>query len=178
MNRLLPGIFLFGFVHLPCAGWAQPIPPEPRLVADSAAGLKTIQTWYVEETGLWKTTGWWNAANALTVLADYSKLSDTPDFGPVIANTFERNSQKHFLNKFYDDEGWWALGWAGAYELTHEARYLEMAEQIFADMAAGWDDTCGGGIWWKKPKQYKNAIANELFLSVAAKLASLTQDAY
>jgi predicted alpha-1,6-mannanase (GH76 family) len=53
-----------------------------------------------------------------------------------------------------------------------------MSETIFADMSGGWDDTmCGGGIWWKKPKQYKNAIANELFLSVAAKLASLTQDA-
>ncbi len=113
MNRLLPGIFLFGFVHLPCAGWAQPTPPDPRrvteFVADSAAGLKAHQTWYVEETGLWKTTGWWNAANALTVLTDYSKLSDTPDFRPTIANTFERTSQKHFLNEYYDDEGWWAL---------------------------------------------------------------------
>ena len=105
-------------------------------------------------------------------------MSNTPDFLPVLANTFDRNSKKNFLNEYYDDEGWWALGWAGAYELTHEARYLEMAELIFADMAGGWDDTiCGGGIWWKKPKQYKNAIANELFLSVAAKLASLTPDA-
>jgi predicted alpha-1,6-mannanase (GH76 family) len=182
MNCLTPKVLLFGVLLLPRAGWTQPNPPDSKraaeFIANSAAGLTTLQTWYVQETGLWKTTGWWNAANALTVLDDYSKLSDTPDFRAIIANTFERTSQKHFLNEYYDDEGWWALGWAGAYELTHDARYLEMSETIFADMSGGWDDTmCGGGIWWKKPKQYKNAIANELFLSVAAKLASLTQDA-
>jgi predicted alpha-1,6-mannanase (GH76 family) len=140
-------------------------------------GLKTLQGWYAEETGLWKTTNWWNAANAVTMIGNYSKLSDTPDFRTILSNTFERNSQKNFLNEYYDDEGWWALGWAGAYELTHDERYLAMSETIFADMAGGWDETCGGGIWWKKPKQYKNAIANELFLAVAAKLASLTPDA-
>src|ERR1035437_2721414 len=168
MNRRAPEALLFGLLLLPSAGWAQPTPPDPKrameFVANSAAGLKTLQTWYVEETGRWKTTGWWNAANALTVVVDYSKLSGTPDFRPILANTFERNSQKNFLNEYYDDQGWWALGWAGAYELTHDARYLEMAELIFVDMAGGWDDACGGGIWWKKPKQYKNAIANELFL--------------
>jgi predicted alpha-1,6-mannanase (GH76 family) len=180
MNRLRAEALVLGLLLVPRLGWAQPTPPDPKraaeFLADAAAGFKTLQTWYVEETGLWKTTGWWNAANALTVLVGYSKLNHTPDFLPTMANTFERNSQKHFLNEYYDDEGWWALGWAGAYELSHDARYLEMAERIFADMSGGWDDTCGGGIWWKKPKQYKNAIANELFFSVAAKLASLTQD--
>jgi predicted alpha-1,6-mannanase (GH76 family) len=180
MARIPPQMVLFGLLLLPGVGWTQPTPSDSKrateFATESAAGLKVLQTWYVEETGLWKTTNWWNAANAVTVLADFSKLSDTPDFRPTLANTFERNSQKRFLNEYYDDEGWWALGWAGAYELTHETRYLEMAEQIFADMAGGWDDTCGGGIWWKKPKQYKNAIANELFLAVAARLASLTQD--
>lgn len=179
VNRLLRNLLLAG-VLLPCAGRSQYNAPDPRraaeLLSESAAGLQTLQGWYVEETGLWKTTGWWNAANGLTVLVDYAKLSDTPDLRATIANTFDRNSQKNFLNEYNDDEGWWALAWAGAYELTHEARYLAMAETIFADMAAGWDDTCGGGIWWKKPRQYKNAIANELFLSVAAKLASLTPD--
>ncbi len=181
MNRITPKLLLFGLSLLPCTGWAQKTPPDSKraaeFLAESAAGLKTLQSWYTEDTGLWKTTNWWNAANAVTVLDSYSKLSDTPDFRPVFANTFERNSKKNFLNDYYDDEGWWALGWAGAYEVTHEARYLEMAELIFADMSGGWDDTtCGGGIWWKKPKQYKNAIANELFLSVAAKLASLVPD--
>ena len=49
-----------------------------------------------------------------------------------------------------------------------------MAESIFTDMSGGWDDTCGGGIWWKKDRHYKNAIANELFLSVSSHLASRT----
>jgi predicted alpha-1,6-mannanase (GH76 family) len=181
MNRLIHEVLLFALLLPPCAGWAQGTSsPDAKRAAeflsDSAAGLKTLQGWYAEDTGLWKTTNWWNAANAVTMIVDYSKLSGTPDFQATLANTFERNSKKSFLNDYYDDEGWWALGWAGAYELTHEARYLAMSESIFADMAGGWDDTCGGGIWWKKPKQYKNAIANELFLSVAAKLASLTQD--
>jgi predicted alpha-1,6-mannanase (GH76 family) len=37
---------------------------------------------------------------------------------------------------------------------------------------AGWDETCGGGIWWSKDRKYKNAIANEVFLSVAGHLAN------
>jgi predicted alpha-1,6-mannanase (GH76 family) len=52
-----------------------------------------------------------------------------------------------------------------------------MAESIFGDMTGGWDDTCGGGIWWKKDRHYKNAIANELFLSIAAHLAARTNGA-
>jgi predicted alpha-1,6-mannanase (GH76 family) len=147
-------------------------------LAKSGAGLKTLQTWYVPETGLWRTTNWWNAANGTTVLVSYSKLSGSSEFRPVIANTFEHAPGKFpkFLNEYWDDEGWWALAWAGAYELTHESRYLDMADQIFVDMTKGWDDTCGGGIWWRKDKRYKNAIANELFLSVAARLADLTND--
>jgi predicted alpha-1,6-mannanase (GH76 family) len=147
-------------------------------LAKSAAGLTTLQTWYVPETGLWQTTNWWNAANGVTVLVNYSKTSGSPEFLPVIANTFEHAPNKFpkYLNEYWDDEGWWALAWIGAYELTHEARYLEMADQIFVDMTKGWDETCGGGIWWRKDKRYKNAIANELFLSVAANLANVAKD--
>jgi len=172
----MPVAILASLSLLAACAWSQ---PATDFLANSAAGLKTLQAWYVPETGLWQTTNWWNAANGITMLVRYSKLSASPEFRPVIANTFERNSHgkfPDFLNEYWDDEGWWALAWAGAYELTHEARYLEMADRIFADMTKGWDDTCGGGIWWRKDKHYKNAIANELFLSVAATLANLTKD--
>src|ERR1017187_2612672 len=175
-------VLLIALLLLPHSATGGLAPSDPKVatsfLADSAVGIRALQTWYMRDTGLWRTTIWWNAANAVTVLARYSKLSGSSEFRAVIANTFKRNSGGKFLNEFYDDEGWWALAWAGAYESSHDARYLEMAELIFADMATGWDDTCGGGIWWKKGWHYKNAIANELFLSAAAKLANLVRDAH
>ena len=82
-----------------------------------------------------------------------------------------------FLNNYYDDEGWWALAWIDAYDLTAQPQYLAMARSIFTDMSGAWDDTCGGGIWWSKDRTYKNAIANELFFAVSASLARRGTDA-
>ncbi|TGO81451.1 hypothetical protein BPOR_1148g00020 [Botrytis porri] len=80
-----------------------------------------------------------------------------------------------FLNDYYDDEGWWALGWIQAYDVTGNGDYLTMAADIFADMKNGASTPCSNGdagIWWDKPNTYVNAIANELYLSVAAHLAN------
>ena len=128
---------------------------------------------YKPEKGVFDTMGWWNSANAITTLADESSAGQSSEFAATFANTFKQAQLQHpnFLNKFYDDEGWWALAWLGAYEKQGNEAYLHMAQTIFDDMAGGWDDTCGGGIWWNKDRNYKNAIANELFLSVAARLA-------
>jgi predicted alpha-1,6-mannanase (GH76 family) len=151
--------------------------------------VDALQQWYVPRTGLYRTTGWWNSANAITAVTDYMRASGEKTYLGVLENTFvkaqitvPKDQQKvdgkemtgfpGFLNKYYDDEGWWALAWIDAYDLTHEKRYLAMAQSIFVDMAGGWDEACGGGIWWSKDRKYKNAIANELFLSVAAHLAN------
>jgi predicted alpha-1,6-mannanase (GH76 family) len=148
-------------------------------VAVSSPAFQALLTWFDEGTGLYKTTGWWNSANITTVLVDYSRLSKSKQYFATLADTFvaAQNAHAGFLNKYYDDEGWWLLAWVDAYDLTGDKVYLSMAESIFADMAASWDDTCGGGIWWSKDRNYKNAIANELFLSGAAHLANRSSDA-
>jgi len=151
-------------------------PPVSTYLEQSTDAIQTLQGWYTPSTGLFQSTGWWNSANAITVLVDYARVSKTTQYNALIANTFTaaQKTSPGFLNKYYDDEGWWALAWIDAYDLTRNKDYLSMAESIFADMAASWDDTCGGGIWWSKDKDYKNAIANELFLSVAAHLVNRT----
>jgi predicted alpha-1,6-mannanase (GH76 family) len=136
-----------------------------------------LQRWYDEETGLWNTEGWWNAANSLTILVDSSRLLHTARHREVINHTYSKYAPVQFLiNKYYDDEGWWGLAWVDAYDLTGDRDYLKTAAVIFHDMTTGWDDTCGGGLWWTKDRKYKNAIANQLFLSLAAHLANRASD--
>jgi predicted alpha-1,6-mannanase (GH76 family) len=167
--------FAFAAVSLPA--WAQPKASshdEVTLGHVAALAVHRLQSWYDPATGLYKTTGWWNSANAVTTLANYSRATSDKQYDDAFSNvlTAAQHTSKGFLNDYYDDEGWWALAWIDAYDLTHEQEYLEMAASIFADMAGGWDDSCSGGIWWSKERKYKNAIANELFLSVAAHLAT------
>ncbi|KXL50569.1 glycoside hydrolase family 76 protein [Acidomyces richmondensis BFW] len=157
-------------------------------------------------------TGWWNSANCLTVIADLAAIDQkikAESYG-VFANTFVRaqlyNMQMEktmgpnslpityygnhwptfppgwkkppfiqtdgFLDNYYDDEGWWSLAWIAAYDITGDTRYLQMAESIFSNMAAAYNTTPCGGLWWDKSHTYVNAIANELFLDVAAHLAN------
>lgn len=152
-----------------------------KYVRESAEGVKVMQSWYREEMGLYAAPAdWWNAANAITVLANYERVSGERQYDAVFANTFTaaQKTSANFVNRYYDDDGWWALAWIDAYDVTGETEYLSMAETVFAEMTGAWDTaTCGGGAWWSKDRKYKNAIANELFLSVAAALANRTMGA-
>ena len=138
----------------------------------AAAGIEALQHWYRPWTGRWRSTGWWNAANALTAVIAYTQRSGDDQYADVVNRTFNRARRRHrdFVNSFYDDNGWWGLAWVAAYDLTGEDRYLAAARAIFANMVTGWDDTCGGGVWWNTDRKYKNAITNELFLTLAARL--------
>jgi len=141
----------------------------------AAAGAAALQRWYSPWTGRWRTTGWWNAANALTAVVDYTARTGDRRFAWVINWTFwvARWQHPRFIDNFFDDNGWWALAWAKAYELTGRERYLAASRRLFENMITGWDETCAGGLWWNQDRTYKNAIANELFLAAAARLHRL-----
>ncbi|KAA8577054.1 hypothetical protein EYC84_007065 [Monilinia fructicola] len=176
-----------------------------QYTTNAEAAFKQLQTWYNTSSGLWSTTGWWNAANCLTVIGDLAAIDSSvkSTVTGVMSNTFTQaqtyNLQmtkvvmvnynylsiygndtgalnglalagnipvqasttvnpQGFLNDFYDDEGWWALGWIQAYDVTGNSDYLTMAEDIFADMKNATTTPCSNGA--------------RLYLSVSAHLAN------
>jgi predicted alpha-1,6-mannanase (GH76 family) len=155
----------------------RPAPSARDFRAYAAAGVAALQQWYDPSAGTWKTTGWWNAANALNAVIQYTKRTGDNTYRGVIETTFTAAQGMHagFINDQYDDNGWWALTWVAAYDLTHDTRYLKTARTIFATNTTGWDDVCRGGVWWNVSKNYKNAIPNELFLTLAARLHQRTR---
>ena len=161
------------------AGATIPVPSSSSYPQQAAAGMQTLQQWYSSVSGIYASpSGWWNSANAITVVANYTAATNSTQYLSVLAQTFANapGSQGHanFINNYYDDSGWWALAWIAAYDATGNSSYLSMAETIFTYMTGGWDNVCGGGIYWTTARSYKNAVANELFLDVAAKLANRT----
>jgi predicted alpha-1,6-mannanase (GH76 family) len=136
----------------------------------NAAATALMQ--FYDSGALWSDM-WWNSANALTALIDYSQATGSTTYRYAIGETFDKNKRHNFFetdftNEFMDDTGWWGLAWARAYDLTGEQRYLDMAKKDADYVWSFHDTTCGGGVWWKKDKRYKNAITNELYIKLAA----------
>lgn len=61
-------------------------------ISRAQSAIVTLQQWYNESTGLWETTGWWNSANALTMLADFVAIDSSLDVVAehVFQNTFSQ----------------------------------------------------------------------------------------
>jgi predicted alpha-1,6-mannanase (GH76 family) len=155
-----------------CTEWIRVEKPMTQGTPSKRAVAALVKL-YDADTGLWKTTGWWNSANALTAVIDYQLATGDSSYEWIIANTYEKNLHAqggNFTNDYIDDTGWWALAWIRAYDLTGEQRYLDTARFDADYMWSTRDDVCGGGVVWNVNQRYKNAVTNELFIKVAASL--------
>ena len=154
-----------------------------------------VQRFYDPATGLFCSGAgdcWWWSANELTALIDYSRWAKSTAALADIANTYtaaryqgpQKDTLGPFVDTWTDDDGWWGLAWVDAYDYAktydpaHADRYLALAKNIFAYMASQWDTgDCGGGLWQnQKPTHTKDAIANEVFLSLATSLYRRTRE--
>ncbi|KAF1977661.1 Six-hairpin glycosidase [Bimuria novae-zelandiae CBS 107.79] len=167
----------------------------PLLAAGSAVADYTENThtaiqllqdkFYNVDTGLWKGSKgdlWWQSGHILETIsrfgiADESYKATAID---IVANTHAKSGNQigytNWHNDYYDDMGWWAQGWIAAYDLTGDSKYLDTAKDLFEDMTGGAHTPCGGAIFWSKAATDVTAISNELFMSVAAHLASRVGD--
>jgi predicted alpha-1,6-mannanase (GH76 family) len=168
-------------------------PPSPQVSTvqltgrdgEAQAAVQELQTYYDASTGLFNTTGWWNSANALDAIIDYMKRTGSRTYMSDVSNTFAKAVNEappptpgNFIDTAYDDTQWWALTWVNAYELTRNPAYLQMAEKIHSYVTAAWTPSlCGGGLVWQTTNAYQNAVTNELFLELSARLYLLTHQA-
>jgi len=103
----LIGAFLLA---LPAAAQAAPVAPAPAVKWITEASA-TLDHWYDPANGQYRTTNWWNSANALRAQLVASALLGN-NLGPEhAANTYNQNIGTWFRNDYYDDEGWWGLTW-------------------------------------------------------------------
>ena len=148
-----------------------PVHLDDTLRMRVVAGIVPLQAWYNTSTGLFDRNDWWTSGNQLEAVIDYTRELGDMKYFTDIDNTFEKNKGNNFDKwGFYDDDGWWAIVWIKAYDLTKQQKYLDMSKTIFKRMAGSWDTKCGGGIYWRNAKDKKNAIPNTLFMQAAAKL--------
>jgi hypothetical protein len=113
-SALLIGFYVF---TLSAYGNGSPVSTAststPAYTQQAADGVQQMQTWYVQSSGLYQTpTGWWNSANAITVLVDYSRATNTTTYLSAVSNTFtsaQTSIGTNFITGSNDDNGWWAL---------------------------------------------------------------------
>jgi hypothetical protein len=114
--------------------------------------------------------GWYAFQNDLSVTFATYADGCTPSSTDTCTGLFTHDG-------FFDDAGWWGLTWLNAYNYTGDAQYLYLAENILGYIhGQGWDpSSCGGGVWQDlNTGAVKDAIANELYLELAARLYRAT----
>ncbi|KAI0891013.1 glycoside hydrolase family 76 protein [Annulohypoxylon nitens] len=156
-----------------------------------AAAVDAMMTLYDNTTGLWDpngtTTSWWQSGVALWALSEYMIKSGSSDYLEQAEATVDIQRAPlawwpegggDFRADSTDDTGWWALAMLSMYELTGNQTYLDIAIEDEEYMWNYWNTTtCGGGLIWSiSALSYHNAISNELFLELTAKLHNLIPD--
>jgi hypothetical protein len=183
LKDLATRVFMNTFLRAPAQN------PQPGIEDDDVAKRSTFNETHTVLNSTGKESGYRKTLNAnfepITTMplkwgknkGEYVDVKTLPIYQSDKDITTAATNPSDWLDGFYDDDLWWALGWIRAYDVTQNAEYLTLAEGIFEAVTKSWPTSCGnGGIWWSWEEEYANAIANELFFSTAAHLANRAQD--
>jgi predicted alpha-1,6-mannanase (GH76 family) len=122
---------------------------------------------------------YWPNAHALDVLVDAYLRTNDPTIKARMDELLDGMKVKNgntYINYYYDDMEWMTLACLRAYEATSDDRYKTTAELLWTDIKGGWDDTFGGGFYWRKDRMNKNTPANAPACIIASRMYQLNRN--
>ncbi|GAA5827983.1 hypothetical protein JCM11251_005677 [Rhodosporidiobolus azoricus] len=160
-------------VDFPPSAWFD-INDLSTLALLSQAAVARMQTWY--EDGVFEWTGWWQTpvlgiAYANLDLALGNRVNEL-----LIKDLLIKNDDLGWMiDKYIDDQSWWALFALRAHQAYPNSTWLSMVETISNNNTLYWSDTCGGGVVWLTYRPLiKNTITNGLYFSILTRLYRFT----
>ncbi|KAK3379423.1 glycoside hydrolase family 76 protein [Lasiosphaeria ovina] len=150
--------------------------------ASKAAIESMNKSFYNKTAGRWTVAdAWWLSGVALQDLLEYMYKTGSRDYLHQAKHIIEKQKEPlpwwpegdgYFRADSTDDTGWWALAMIRMFDITKDQQYLNMSILDEAYMYSYWTNTnCGGGMYVDiRAETYKNAIANELYMKLAASL--------
>ncbi|SJX66381.1 related to DCW1-Mannosidase, GPI-anchored membrane protein [Sporisorium reilianum f. sp. reilianum] len=177
---------LFGLLSASSSTLAKPVPAKvDRLQVDAAVHCSS--SYYNATDGRFDTAAsWWLTGNALTGVLEWTAKTHSWQYMPQVMHTIHEQKKPLpwwpsgggiFRADSTDDTGWYALAMLRMFDITKDAKYLDYAVTDAEYLQSFESSACGGGIIWDIPSRtYKNAISNELYLSLTAGLANRLHD--
>jgi predicted alpha-1,6-mannanase (GH76 family) len=149
--------------------------PDTPSERDRLAVSRLLRFYRPDASRWWAARGEaWQLALVIEAVATAYERSHSPGYVNALSRWFARHHNRR--SRFFDDDAWYVNTWLRCYDVTGDPGFLAAARAGFADLLAGWDAECGGGLWWSHDRTYKNAITTELFLLAAARLARRCPD--
>ncbi len=109
----------------------------------------------------WPWHYWWQA-HLLDCLVDAQLRAPRPgraDTIAAVARTVRLRNLGSWTNDYYDDVAWFGLAVQRAGTLARRSARPALGA-ITLQLRDGWSADCGGGIWWRRGDDFKNAPAN------------------
>lgn len=80
--------------------------------------------------------------------------------------------------RYYDDNVWIGLEMADLYVQTQDSKFLDKAVMVWNYLMKGYDNTCGGGIYWREipATTSKHTCSTAPTTVLACKLYNITKD--
>ena len=122
----------------------------------------------------WPWHYWWQA-HLLDCLVDAQRRAPNPVRAreiAALARTVRLRNFGSWTNDYYDDIAWFGLAVQRAGPLARRSTPSALAA-ITTRLQAGWTPAGGGGIWWRRGDNFKNAPANGPAAILAARVGNV-----